>query len=152
MSVGESSGPIHQVPTRRSGYFYQFYDKHHGRGGPDAAQWLPSLSRQEEFSVFEAADLNELADEQGRMYGIRPRDETGNVPDLGTWGEQVAEFPYARPSETWHGYPVWPLVDEGPENRRGEKSRPSKVVFQRMVDVGMLTFRECKRLEKGAHL
>jgi hypothetical protein len=152
MSVGESSGPIHPVPTQRNGYRYQFYDKHHGRGGPDAAQWLPSLSREEEFAVFDSADLNELSDEQGRMYGIGSRDETDQIPDLGTLGEQVAEFPYARPNETWHGYPVWPLVQAGPENRRGEMSRPSKEVFQRMVDVGLLTLRERKHLYKGDHL
>ena len=152
MSVGESSGPVHPVPTRRSGYRYQFYDKHHGRGGPDAARWLPSLSREVEFAIFDMADLIELSDEHGRLYGIGPRDEAGDIPDLGTWGEQVAEFPYARPNEAWHGYPVWPLVEDGPENRRGEKSRPSKQVFQRMVQVGILTPRERKRLYKGDHL
>ena len=152
MSVGESSGPIHPITTRRSGYFYQFYDKHHGRGGPDVAQWLPTLSPEEEFSVFDTADLNELSDVQGRMYGIRERDGAGNLPDLGTRGEQVAEFPRARLNETWHGYPIWPLAEEGPENRRGEKSRPSRTVFLRMEEVGMLTLRERKRLYKGAHL
>jgi hypothetical protein len=152
MSVGESSGPVHPVPTRRSGYRYQFHDKHHGRGGPDAARWLPSLSREVEFAIFDTADLIELSDEHGRLYGIGPRGEAGDIPDLGTWGEQVAEFPYARPNEAWHGYPVWPLVEHGPENRRGEKSRPSKQVFQRMVQVGILTPRERKRLYKGDHL
>lgn len=150
MSVGEDSGPVHPTPTRRSGYRYQFYDKHHGRGGPDAAQWLPSLTREEEFSIFDAADQNEVSDERDRLYGMGSRDRFGNFPDLGTWGEQVAEFPYARPNEAWHGYPVWPLIEAGPENRRGEKSRPSRQVFQRMVEARMLTLRECKRSYKGA--
>ncbi len=97
-------------------------------------------------------DLMDLSDEQGRLYGIGPRDEAGDISDLGTWGEQVAEFPYARPNEAWHGYPVWPLVEEGPENRRGEKSRPSKYVFQRLVQERLLSLRERKRLYKGDHL
>ena len=62
MSIGETSGPIHPVPTRRSEYRYLFYDKHHGRGGPDAAQWLPSLSQDEEFAVFDLADRDELSE------------------------------------------------------------------------------------------
>ncbi len=66
--------------------------------------------------------------------------------------QQIAEFPYARPDETWHGYPLWPLIEAGPDNRRGEKSRPSKGVFLRMVAAQMLTPRERKRLQKGDHL
>jgi hypothetical protein len=152
MSFGGISGPIHPEATRRSGYRYQFYEKHHGRGGLDAAQWLPTLSHEEEFTVFDTADFNEFSDERGWFYGIRLRNESRDIPDLGTWGQQIAEFPYARPNEVWHGYPVWPLVQAGPENRRGEKRRPSKGVFQRMVDVAMLTLRERTRLYKEDHV
>ena len=153
MSVGETSGPIHPIPTRRSGYRYQFYDKHHGRGArrSDAARWLPSLSRQEEFAVFDTADWHEIADERGWLYGVRAKDAAGVIPDLGTRGEQIAEFPFARPNETWHGYPLWPLSEEGPANRRGEKARPSKEVFLRMEAEGLLTPRERKRLLKEQH-
>ncbi len=45
MSIGETSGPIHPVLTRRSGYRYLFYDKHHGRGAPDAAMVANSEPR-----------------------------------------------------------------------------------------------------------
>jgi hypothetical protein len=110
------------------------------------------LSREEEFAVFDTADMNELSDERGWFYGIRPRNESGDIPDLGTWGQQLAEFPFARPNEAWHGYPLWPLVEEGPQNRRGEQSRPAKRVFDRMEAVGLLTHRERKRLYKGDHL
>ena len=72
MSIGETSGPIHSVPTRRSGYLYLFYDKHHGRGGPEAAQWLPSLSLDDEFDVFDVADRDDLSDERGWLYGMQP--------------------------------------------------------------------------------
>jgi hypothetical protein len=152
MSFGGISGQVQPEATRRSGYRYQFYDKHHGRGGLDAAQWLPTLTREEEFLVFDTADLNQLSDDRGWLYGMRPRNESGDIPDLGTWGQQLAEFPFARPKEPWHGYPLWPLVEDGPENRRGERSRPSRRVFHRMEELGLLTRREKKRLYKGNHL
>ena len=79
MSIGETSGPIHRVPTRRSGYLYLFYNKHHGRGGPEAAQWLPGLSRDDEFAVFDVADRDDLSDVRGWLYGMRPRDEAGHI-------------------------------------------------------------------------
>ncbi len=152
MSFGESSGPIHPVPTRRSGYRYLFYDKHHGRGGPDAAQWLPNLSRDDEFTVFDMADRDEISDERDWLYGMLPRHAEGYILDLGTWGQQVAEFPPARANDAWHGYPLWPLGEEGPANRKGEKGRPSKSVFLRMEVVNMITRRERKKLYKEDHL
>lgn len=151
MSVGESSGPVHPVRTRRSGHLYQFYDKHHGRGAPDAARWLPGISHEEEFGIFDRGDWHEVHDEVGRLYGVGDRNRDGLLPDLGTWGQQVAEFPAARENMAWHGYPLWPLLEGSPENRKGEKSRPSKAVFLRMAEVGMLTARERKRLVKGDH-
>jgi hypothetical protein len=148
MATGEAAaGPIHPVPTQRSGYRYFFYEKHHGRGGPDAAQWEPSLSHEEEFGVFDLADLHEVSDE-GRLYGIG-RDSEGRIRSLGIWDEQVAEFPAARDGELWHGYPLWPLLEKGPVNRRGQKHRPAKAVFRRMEEERLLTTRERKRLEKG---
>ncbi len=152
MSTGETSGPIHPVPTRVSGYCYQFHDKHHGRGAHDVARWLPEMSEEEEFAVFDTADANGISDERGWLYGVRPRDDEGEIRDLETWGQQIAESPHARPNETWHGYPLWPLVEAGPDNRRGEKSRPYKDVFLRMEAAQMLTPRERKRLQKGDHL
>ena len=147
MSTGETSGPIHPVPTRRSGYRYLFYDKHHGRGGPDSAQWLPSMSHDDEFAVFDTADFHDLSDDRGWLYGIR-RDPDGEVLPLGTWGQQTAEFPFGRENEIWHGYPLWPLKDTGPENRRGEKRRPSKGVFLKMERANLITTQDRKRLQK----
>jgi len=80
------------------------------------------------------------------------RDEAGHIPDLGTWGQQIAEFPLARSNDPWHGYPLWPLGEEGPENRKGEKGRPSKSVFLGMEALGLITHRERKKLYKGDHL
>ncbi len=158
MSVGETSGPIHPVPTRLSGFLYIFTDKHHRPAQADRvrdaghAQWDPSMSHVEEFDVFDLADHHEVFDGRGWLYGVRPRDDAGDIPPLGTWGQEIAEFPSARPGQPWHGYPLWPLSGEGPENRRGEKARPEKAVFARMEAVGLLTRRERKRLQKGDHL
>jgi len=151
MATGEAAaGPIHPVSTQRSGYRYFFYDKHHGRGGPDAAQWHPDLSHEQEFAVFDLSDLDDLSDDRGWLFGIG-RDADGDILSLGTWDQQIAEFPLARPDELWHGYPLWPLKQRGPQNRRGEKHRPSKVVFRKMEEAGLLTVRDRKRLEKGDH-
>jgi hypothetical protein len=156
MSSGGDSGPLHPVPTRRSGYRYFFYNIHHRRdakdrvrdGGP--AQWLPELSHDQEFAIFDTADFHEVADEDGCLYGIR----TGpgrTVLYLGTWRQQVAKFPYARPGVPWHGFPLGPLK-EGPPNRKGEKPRPSKDVFDKMEKVGLLTAQQKNRLYKGEHV
>jgi hypothetical protein len=149
MSSGEDSGPIHPVPTRRSRYRYLFYNRHHGYD-QRAAQWLPDLSHDEEFAIFDTADFHELSDERGWLYGIRVG-AGGVLLDVGTWGQQVAEFPHARPNEPWHGYPLWPLKEAGPPNRRGEKHRPSRDVFRKMEDARLLTPRDRKRLLKGDH-
>lgn len=149
MSTGETSGPIHPMPTR-NGKRYLFYDKHHGRGGPDAAQWLPTISHDEEFAVFETADFHELSDDRGWLYGVRVG-SGGEVLDLGTRGQRMAAFPFARPDEVWHGYPLWALDEAGPANRRGEKHRPSRDVFRRMEEANLLTARDRKRLWKGVH-
>jgi hypothetical protein len=38
MSVGAEPGHLHPEVSQRSHYRYFFYDKHHGRGGPETAQ------------------------------------------------------------------------------------------------------------------
>lgn len=148
MASGESSGPIHPDATR-NGKRYLFSAKHHGHD-PNASRWLPALSRDEEFSVFDTADFHIVRDERGWLYGVRIG-SSGDVLELGTWGQQVAEFPLARPSEPWHGYPLWPLKEVGSSNRRGEKHRPPKGVFVRMEAEGLIRTRDRKRLQKGDH-
>jgi hypothetical protein len=138
----------HEDVTHGHQYRYQFTPKHHG-ADKEAAQWLPTLSLEEEFQVFNSADEHELADDDGRMYGVE-RVGPDSLRTLGTRREQVAEFPFAREGETWHGYPLWPL-DDG-SNRAGEDMRPSKAVFQRMEVVGLITKRGRKRLMQGKHV
>jgi hypothetical protein len=151
MSIGEDAGEIHPMQTRRSHHRYLFYVKHHG-GDHRAARWCPEISREAEFAIFDTADDLEISDERGWLYGVGARDADDHLPELGTWGQQVAEFPRARPEQPWHGYPLWPLEDAGPQNRRGEFARPSKQVFRIMVERGLLTDRERKRLTKGHHV
>jgi hypothetical protein len=141
---------VHAEVTGRSQYRYQFTPKHHGADA-GAAQWLPRLTLEEEFEVFNMADVAEVADDRGRLYGVWP-DGADGLHYLGKWNEQVAEFPFAREGEAWHGYPQYPLGDGAPENRQGEKHRPAKQVFVRMVAAGLITQRHRQRLQKGDHV
>lgn len=149
MSIGPTSGPIHPTPTRRRGLRYLFYEKHHRQGGPDAALWRPELTHETEFAVFDLADLHDCSDLSSNLYGVG-RDENGELLELGTWGQQVAKFPFARADEPWHGYPLWPIEkSDSPENRRGQNVRIKKAVFQKMESAGLLSPTQRRRLEKG---
>jgi hypothetical protein len=139
----------HPDPTDESGYRYQFTPKHHG-AVPDAAQWLPSLTLDEEFAIFNAADEHDLSDDRGWLYGIQG--EGDGLRDLGTWAQQMAEFPSAGEGQAWHGYPIWAVNELAPPNRRGQKMRPEKEVFLKMERAGLLTARLRKRLFKGDHV
>ena len=82
---------LHPVTTARSGYQYQFTPKHHG-ADKNAAQWLPAVTLDEEFAVFNTADVNNLADDDGNLYGVEKIGDD-DLRVLGTRGEQVAKFP-----------------------------------------------------------
>lgn len=137
----------HPVPTRRSGYRYLFTAKHHGGGSKSDSRWI--VDRDTEFAVFDDADRHEIEDEDGRLYGVCR--EANTLQDLGTWGQQVAEFPKARPGNVWHGYPIWAVSENGPDNRRNAKLMPSKRVFGKLEAAGLITTRDRKRLLKGDH-
>ena len=137
---------LHERRTNRSGYQYQFTPKHHGADG-EAAQWLPELSLPDEFGVFDLADEHDFSDPDGNLYGVlRENDE---LEILGTAEQLIAKFPTAREDQHWHGYPAWPIKDVLPDNRRGEKMRPAKAVFDRMMTVGLLNEQQARRLRKG---
>lgn len=140
---------VHATPTERSNYHYQFTPKHHG-ADTTAAQWLPSMSLEEEFAIFDEADMRDFSDEDGRLYGVQ-RGSEGELQFLGTWNQQVAEYPIAREGEAWHGYTLYPLVELGPESRRGQKVRPAKEVFNKMAGAGIITRSQRRRLLKGDH-
>jgi hypothetical protein len=94
---------------------------------------------------------HELSDDAGNLYGVQP-DGEGGLIYLGTWNQQIAEFPVAREGEAWHRYPVYPVSDLAPQKRRGEKHRPAKEVFDKMVRAALITRRHRKRLMKGDHV
>jgi hypothetical protein len=139
----------HPARTRRSNYRYLFTVKHHG-GDKKAAMWLPSIDRDTEFSIFDVADDRESADGRGWLYGVLLGAD-GQLLEIGTWDEQVAEFQPGAEGEPWHGYPQWVVNPLGPGNRRKQRCRPEKQVFDRMVTATMITPIERKRLLAGRH-
>jgi hypothetical protein len=152
MSVGGEPGHLHPVPTRRNAYRYFFYDKHHGRGGPEAAQWALDLGEDEEFGIFDQADDLELSDEHGNLYGIRlDLQPQRRILALGTLRQQVAKFPRAHVGQEWHGFPLGPLDRNLDPPHPPERALP-KDALQKMVDAQLLTREERKRLLKGKHV
>ena len=142
-----ASEPEHPQVTRRSKYRYCFVSKHHGGGSSGDATW--TATQDEEFSVFDTADFLEVCDDDGWYYGVLPID--GELRDIGTWAQQMAEFPKASLGSPWHGYPIWAVNDDAPENRSSEKMRPSKTIFEKMEKVGLISKQQRKRLWKGDH-
>jgi hypothetical protein len=147
MANGGNPGPPHSSRTRKNGYTYFFYVKHHRPKANDAAQWSPLLTRDREFQIFDDADFHELSDERKYLYGICR--SNGRVLEIGTWGQQIAEFPFAE-SGQWHGYPLYPIREPGPPKRRSHP--PSRGIFQKMVTTEVLTETEAKRLAGGHHI
>src|SRR5260370_26733942 len=143
--------PEHPTLARRSGYRYVFLGKHHGGGSKSDSRWLPDITRDEEFSVFDHADVHNIADDRDYLYGVH-RTGDGELRDLGTWRQQVAEFPRANEGIPWHGYPIWAVNDDAPANRSGQKTCPSKEVFRKMEQAKLITSRQRKRLIKGGHV
>lgn len=152
MSVGGEPGHMHPEMTQHSGYRYFFYDKHHGRGGPEAAQWAPDLTDAEEFHVFDQADLLEISDAQANLFGI----SIGPEPDrsvrfLGTRRQQIAKFPVAHQGAAWHGYPLGPIEKMVGESRLPDRALP-RDALQKMVGAGLLENRQRKRLLSGRNI
>ena len=119
MASGDDPCPEHGERTRRSNFRYCFYVAHHGRAVSDDSQWAEDLSQAEEFAIFDESDLLNLSDSKGHYYGLR-RSPDGTILDLGTQGEQIAKFWNPIKSQPTHGFPLWPLGDEGPQNRQQE--------------------------------
>jgi hypothetical protein len=140
----------HPARSQHSNYRYLFTAKHHG-GDKSAATWLAEISHDTEFSIFDTADLRQILDSRGWLYGVLP-DGIGELLTIGTWDEQVAEFqPGSSADDTWHGYPQWALDEPGPPNRRKQQCCPERLVFDRMAAVGMISKIQRKRLLTGRH-
>jgi hypothetical protein len=147
----------HTVVTSRRRLNYTFTPKHHGASSQSAC-WLEDLTFDEEFAIFDRADGvvtssiteddRQVADAAGNLYGYE-RLEDGALRELGTWNQQLAEFPVQDNGATWHGYPIWPIAEIAPQNYQGERCRPAKEVFDRMLELGDINTAQCKRLKKG---
>ncbi len=149
----------HPTITARRGLTYVFTPKHHGAGQNNAC-WLTTMTFEEEFAIFDRADgiivpplvpdNRQVADARGNLYGY---ETSSNGPhklrEIGTWHQQLAEFPVQAAGADWHGYPIWPISPEDPQILRGHKCRPAVEVFDRMVQLGDISIGERKRLKKG---
>src|SRR5262245_23956148 len=113
----------HPTRTQLSQYRYLFTANHHG-ADRNPPMCLPAISQETEFSIFDVADLRQVTDSRGWLYGVL-LDGNGDLLDIGTWEEQVAEFqPGAGAADPWHGYPKWSVDELGPANRRKQQCRP----------------------------
>src|SRR5258708_1516065 len=148
MSVGGEPGHLFPRATERSGYWYFFYDKHHGRGGPEAARWATDLLEEEEFGIFDQSDRSDFSDRHGNLYGIRLCTlALRGVLMLGSFGQQVAKFPESLSGPHRHGSPLGPLQMNLDPPHPPERPLP-KDGLQKMVDAGLLTRTERTRLLK----
>jgi hypothetical protein len=155
MSLVQSNTP-HSVLTTRRGLVYVFTPKHHGASYRSAC-WNSDISLEEEFVIFDVADgiiappgvdNRQVADQSGNLYGHQVAPQ-GSLRQLGIWHEQLAEFPHQQDGDSWHGYPVWPILPPAPDNLLGQRCRPDSVVFDRMVELGIITNTQSRRLKKG---
>ena len=105
--------------------------------------------------MFNMADLHELRDEDGDLYGLRISGEPGNrqLLKLGEKHEQVARFwAEGNPTDPWHGHPLWPLRSKHAENRAKQGCCPPQEVFDRMVEAGILSAKQASRLKIAKHV
>ncbi len=138
-------------PTVPHGYRYYFHRKHHGGGSPTDACWHPSITRQEEFTIFEISAQLDLSDARGNLYNVS-RAADGGIRELGIFHEQIARFWKPVASEPWHGHPLWPVVTDLPTNRGSQAYRPDTSVFSKLVEQRVLSERDSHRLRSGKNI
>jgi hypothetical protein len=105
------------------------------------------MTHDEEFAVFDLADLHDLSDEKGDLYGLRLGPE-GTIMSLGTREEQVAEFPVAPEGHAWHGYPAWPIMRLDRDKKERKNPAPREALAK-MKEAGLITEKQRKRLARG---
>ena len=149
----------HPALTARRNLAYVFTPKHH-RASQTSSRWLTALTLDEEFAIFDRADgvvvqsplldNRQVADENGNLYGYEMlTNGPQKLRQVGTWYQQLAEFPFQEAGAAWHGYPVWPIGPQSPQHLQGQKCRPDSQVFDRMVQLGDITPGERKLLKRG---
>jgi hypothetical protein len=138
-------------PTRNHRYRYRFTHKHHG--GHGFGQWLRPLSEDDEFAVFEGADIHDILDGDGNLFGA-VSDGEGRLRILGAAGEQIAKFGWTAPGLPWHGHPIWCIRNMAKKKTKKTKQhyRPDDQVFDRMVAVGLIDESQSRRLKGANHV
>jgi hypothetical protein len=139
----------HDVETTRRNLTYVFTPKHHG-GSATASCWDLAMSFDDEFEIFDRAD-GIIAPPAGNVYGYTVLAD-GSLAELGTWYQQLAEFPAQASGAVWHGYPIWPIGPMAPQNLQGHRCRPDSSVFDRMRDLGHINDAQRKMLKKGENV
>lgn len=114
--------------------------------------WSPDVSNDEEFGIFDQADLHEFSDQKGNLYGI----SVGHGPNrevryLGTLNQQIAKFPVAHVDAPWHGFPLGPLEKRLNLPLPPDRPLPNDALLK-MVNAGFLDNRQRKRLLKGRNI
>lgn len=129
--------------TQRSNLAYQMTSKHHrSNSTSEEAQWRGSLTDDEEFLVFDLADLHALESfPDGDLFGVLPNEE-GELLEIGSRDEQLAKFPVQPVAMRWHGYPMRCEYKNDP---RG----PDRQVWSRLVAAGLATEEQVMRLKRG---
>ena len=105
--------------------------------------------KRRKIEYLDQADLFELTDHPGNLYGIRLRLEPERqVLVLGTTGQQIAKFPEARAGPSLARLPLGPLRKNLEPPHPPERPIP-RDALQSMVDAHLLTNPQRKRLLKG---
>jgi hypothetical protein len=102
----------HPDLTSRRELTYEFTPKHHG-GNATASCWLTALTLVEEFEIFDRADgiviavpadNRQVADVAGNLSGYEILTQgSQHLREIGTWDQQIAEFPVQQAAANWHG-------------------------------------------------
>lgn len=94
--------------TKASGRSYKSMNYHRVRIKPGKTLWATSVSRLEEYAIFDESDDKGWSSMQGDYWWVSK--DAGGV--VGEHGERVAFFPrcHNHPGP-WHGYPVSAIDD-----------------------------------------
>jgi len=152
MPNGQYPGPLHPRRIEQDGreYRYFFYENVHRTGDSEDAQWLPEMTHDEEFAVFELSVSHDLSNKKGDLYGLRLGPGGRRILILGTREEQIAEFPLPQGDHPWHGYPVWPVTRLERDKKERKDGAPHEAL-RKMSFAGLITENQRKRLARGKH-
>ena len=146
----EVCGPRDQypIPTSHRSLPYCFTPKHHSGPRNTNAQWC--INRDEEFLVFNMADVNELEDSDKNLFGICVRQEGKRLRlvHLGTKREQIARFWFESNGSHWHGHPLWPTLTKQKTNRSNQAYCPDSII-DLMKAKEIISFAAARKLKRG---